>query len=90
MFPATSVQRTASAMQLSVTCARSEAQGYYFSRPVPAEQFAMLLKTGIPDADVISRRALRVELRRGEALSHGQRGKAAAPDDSLVPSILQN
>jgi EAL domain-containing protein (putative c-di-GMP-specific phosphodiesterase class I) len=24
-----------------------EAQGYYFSRPVPAEQFAKLLKTGI-------------------------------------------
>ena len=27
-----------------------EAQGYYFSRPVPAEQFAMLLKTGISTA----------------------------------------
>jgi diguanylate cyclase (GGDEF)-like protein len=27
-----------------------EAQGYYFSRPVPAEQFAKLLKTGIPEA----------------------------------------
>jgi EAL domain-containing protein (putative c-di-GMP-specific phosphodiesterase class I) len=26
------------------------AQGYYFSRPVPAEQFAKLLKTGIPAA----------------------------------------
>jgi len=25
-----------------------EAQGYYFSRPVPAEQFAILLETGIP------------------------------------------
>ena len=25
-----------------------EAQGYYFSRPVPAEQFAKLLETGIP------------------------------------------
>jgi len=25
-----------------------EAQGYYFSRPVPAEQFAMLLKNGVP------------------------------------------
>jgi EAL domain-containing protein (putative c-di-GMP-specific phosphodiesterase class I) len=24
-----------------------EAQGYYFSRPVAAEQFAQLLKTGI-------------------------------------------
>jgi EAL domain-containing protein (putative c-di-GMP-specific phosphodiesterase class I) len=26
-----------------------EAQGYYFSRPVPAEQLAKLLKTGIPE-----------------------------------------
>ena len=26
-----------------------EAQGFYFSRPVPADQFARLLKTGIPD-----------------------------------------
>jgi EAL domain-containing protein (putative c-di-GMP-specific phosphodiesterase class I) len=25
------------------------AQGYYFSRPVPAEQFAKLLRTGIPE-----------------------------------------
>jgi EAL domain-containing protein (putative c-di-GMP-specific phosphodiesterase class I) len=27
-----------------------EAQGYYFSRPVPAQQFAKLLETGIPEA----------------------------------------
>jgi EAL domain-containing protein (putative c-di-GMP-specific phosphodiesterase class I) len=27
-----------------------EAQGYYFSRPVPAEQFAILLEAGIPCA----------------------------------------
>jgi EAL domain-containing protein (putative c-di-GMP-specific phosphodiesterase class I) len=26
-----------------------EAQGYYFGRPVPAEQFAALLETGIPE-----------------------------------------
>jgi diguanylate cyclase len=26
-----------------------EAQGYYFSRPVPAEQFAKLLEIGIPE-----------------------------------------
>jgi EAL domain-containing protein (putative c-di-GMP-specific phosphodiesterase class I) len=26
-----------------------EAQGYYFSRPVAAEQFAKLLETGIPE-----------------------------------------
>ena len=27
-----------------------EAQGYYFSRPVPPQQFAMLLKRGIPES----------------------------------------
>ena len=26
-----------------------EVQGYYFSRPVPPEQFAKLLETGIPE-----------------------------------------
>jgi diguanylate cyclase (GGDEF)-like protein/PAS domain S-box-containing protein len=31
-----------------------EAQGYYFSRPVPAQQFAMLLKTGIPAGGMIA------------------------------------
>jgi EAL domain-containing protein (putative c-di-GMP-specific phosphodiesterase class I) len=32
-----------------------EAQGYYFSRPVPPEQFATLLRTGIilPSAAVL-------------------------------------
>jgi diguanylate cyclase len=30
-----------------------EAQGYYFSRPVPAQQFAELLQTGIPTPSVI-------------------------------------
>jgi hypothetical protein len=29
-----------------------EAQGYYFSRPVPADQFAKLLEFGIPKAAV--------------------------------------
>jgi len=29
-----------------------EAQGYYFSRPVPAQQFAMLLRNGIPESSV--------------------------------------
>jgi EAL domain-containing protein (putative c-di-GMP-specific phosphodiesterase class I) len=33
-----------------------EAQGYYFSRPVVAEQFAKLLKTGIPEAFVVAHR----------------------------------
>ena len=30
-----------------------EAQGYYFSRPVPAQQFTELLRTGIPTPPVI-------------------------------------
>jgi len=34
-----------------------EAQGYYFSRPVPAEQFAKFLKTGLPDL-IVSRAEL--------------------------------
>jgi EAL domain-containing protein (putative c-di-GMP-specific phosphodiesterase class I) len=29
-----------------------EAQGFYFSRPVPPQQFASLLKTGIPETDL--------------------------------------
>ncbi len=32
-----------------------EAQGYYFSRPVPAEQFGKLLSSGIPGPDCRSR-----------------------------------
>jgi diguanylate cyclase (GGDEF)-like protein/PAS domain S-box-containing protein len=36
-----------------------EAQGYYFSRPVPPQQFATLLLSGIPDSPVVvSRRAV--------------------------------
>jgi len=31
-----------------------EAQGYYFSRPVPPQQFADLLRTGIPAATALS------------------------------------
>jgi diguanylate cyclase (GGDEF)-like protein/PAS domain S-box-containing protein len=34
-----------------------EAQGYYFSRPVPPEQFARLLRTGIPERDRVRRGA---------------------------------
>jgi diguanylate cyclase (GGDEF)-like protein len=30
-----------------------EAQGYYFSRPVPPRQFAMLLKNGMPESGVV-------------------------------------
>jgi diguanylate cyclase (GGDEF)-like protein/PAS domain S-box-containing protein len=33
-----------------------EAQGYLFSRPVPAEEFARLLKSGIPEAAVMVQR----------------------------------
>ena len=34
-----------------------EVQGYYFSRPVPAHQFADLLRTGIPDQAIPDRRS---------------------------------
>ena len=40
-----------------------EAQGYYFSRPVPPEQFARLLKTGVPERDRVLRGALGSEQR---------------------------
>jgi diguanylate cyclase (GGDEF)-like protein len=36
-------------------CRCDEAQGYYFSRPVPAQQFATLLRDGIPRSPVIRR-----------------------------------
>ena len=35
-----------------------EAQGYYFSRPVPAAAVRDAARTGIPQADVFSRRAV--------------------------------
>jgi diguanylate cyclase (GGDEF)-like protein/PAS domain S-box-containing protein len=31
-----------------------EAQGYFFSRPVPAQQFAILLKNGVPKSNVVN------------------------------------
>jgi diguanylate cyclase (GGDEF)-like protein len=31
-----------------------EAQGYYFSRPVPPQQFAVLLRNGIPESAVVA------------------------------------
>jgi diguanylate cyclase (GGDEF)-like protein/PAS domain S-box-containing protein len=31
-----------------------EAQGYYFSRPLPAQQFAMLLRNSIPESSAVS------------------------------------
>jgi diguanylate cyclase (GGDEF)-like protein/PAS domain S-box-containing protein len=34
-----------------------EAQGYYFGRPVPPQQFAMLLKNGLPDPSVAVQRS---------------------------------
>jgi diguanylate cyclase (GGDEF)-like protein/PAS domain S-box-containing protein len=37
-----------------------EAQGYFFSRPVPAQQFAMLLKNGMPKSNVVNLRPLAV------------------------------
>jgi EAL domain-containing protein (putative c-di-GMP-specific phosphodiesterase class I) len=31
-----------------------EAQGYFFGRPVPAQQFVMLLKNGMPKSNVVN------------------------------------
>jgi EAL domain-containing protein (putative c-di-GMP-specific phosphodiesterase class I) len=30
------------------------AQGYYFSRPVPPQQFTVLLRNGIPESAVVA------------------------------------
>jgi EAL domain-containing protein (putative c-di-GMP-specific phosphodiesterase class I) len=35
-----------------------EVQGYYFSRPLPAAQFARLLGTGVPEPSLVDRRSL--------------------------------
>jgi diguanylate cyclase (GGDEF)-like protein len=35
-----------------------EAQGYYFSRPVPPEEFARLLRSGIPEPSILAHRSL--------------------------------
>jgi EAL domain-containing protein (putative c-di-GMP-specific phosphodiesterase class I) len=43
------------AAMMSASSARPQ-QGYYFSRPVVAQQFAELLKTGIPEASVVVHR----------------------------------
>jgi EAL domain-containing protein (putative c-di-GMP-specific phosphodiesterase class I) len=34
-------------------CRCEEAQGFYFSRPLPPQQFAMLLQNGIPESTVV-------------------------------------
>jgi len=39
-----------------LACRCQEAQGYYFGRPVPPQQFAMLLRNGIPESSVVIRR----------------------------------
>ncbi|MFZ0116272.1 MAG: EAL domain-containing protein, partial [Xanthobacteraceae bacterium] len=49
-----------------------EAQGYYFSRPVPPLQFARLLETGIPETDCVSGRAVSSEPGRANVWSAGR------------------
>jgi diguanylate cyclase (GGDEF)-like protein/PAS domain S-box-containing protein len=51
-------------------CQCDEAQGYYFSPPVPPQLFANLLRSGIPNAPVrVRRRTLEVEARTGGDLT---------------------
>jgi diguanylate cyclase (GGDEF)-like protein/PAS domain S-box-containing protein len=54
-----------------------EAQGYYFSQPVPAQQFALLLRTGIPETGGVSRRGISAKPGKVE-LRNAQHGKAAS------------
>jgi EAL domain-containing protein (putative c-di-GMP-specific phosphodiesterase class I) len=51
-------------------CQCDEAQGYYFSPPVPPQLFANLLRSGIPNAPVrVRRRTLEVEAKTGGDLT---------------------
>ena len=43
-------------------CHCDEAQGYYFSKPVPPERFAQLLADGVPAADFCERRDAGVDI----------------------------
>jgi diguanylate cyclase (GGDEF)-like protein/PAS domain S-box-containing protein len=56
-----------------------EAQGYYFSRPLPSEQFAMLLRAGIPEELRAPHRGFGSEPVRAEARGR-KRGTAASVD----------
>jgi diguanylate cyclase (GGDEF)-like protein/PAS domain S-box-containing protein len=49
-----------------------EAQGYFFGRPAPPEQFARLLETGIPET--VSRVESGTDTRRGDRLSNAVTG----------------
>jgi EAL domain-containing protein (putative c-di-GMP-specific phosphodiesterase class I) len=51
-----------------------EAQGFYFSPPLPARQLASLLETGIPRADGVPLRGANSEPRRDAArdAAHGR------------------
>ena len=49
-----------------------EAQGYYFSRPVPPQQFAKLLETGIPETGCVSGHAASSEPGRAKVWGAGR------------------
>jgi diguanylate cyclase (GGDEF)-like protein/PAS domain S-box-containing protein len=49
-----------------------EAQGYYFSRPVPPQQFAKLFETGIPETDCVSGHAVSSEPARANVWGAGR------------------
>jgi EAL domain-containing protein (putative c-di-GMP-specific phosphodiesterase class I) len=59
-----------------------EAQGYYFSRPVTALQFARLLETGIPEAGFVPRRGASASSEREMAEVRG----VAARDGDVTPA----
>jgi diguanylate cyclase (GGDEF)-like protein/PAS domain S-box-containing protein len=48
-----------------------EAQGYYFSKPVPPEQFAGLLRSGLPKAGRVRRREAEAENADGQGARRG-------------------
>ena len=61
-----------------------EAQGYYFSRPVPPQQFARLLETGISETDCVSGRAVSSEPGRAGVPSATQLITALPANLSMV------
>jgi predicted signal transduction protein with EAL and GGDEF domain len=63
-----------------------EAQGYYFSRPVPAQQFADLLENGLSDIDLVPRLGPGSEL--GEAQVRRARRSAVVSDLRVLSTGL--
>ena len=54
-----------------------EAQGYYFSRPVPPQQFATLLKSGISEQARLALRRVNKEMQIADVLEPSRAAAAS-------------